>query len=505
MKKLLLIAFLLASIISFGQPTNYTKVEHRYNWLAGYFRALNMPTGTTAAFQTGQSREAGAQFYDSTGADSGYYVSGVNQVFHRMAWAREIFYRGDGTFTSNRTVSGGGFSLAFNNLSSFSLNSIRDAVVRSDLNVLTDSIVFQPHAGKINIDSLRSEHGSDTTTYKVAVWSPTNKSLRYLTYWPGGGGASDHGGLTGLSDDDHTQYALLLGRSGGQYLIGGTAANDDLTLEGTSNATRTSSYVIIQPTAGNVGIGASTPEARLTVRGTAGLPSAIVLQNTTDNVDFAFYPASIGVVYGILSGKDHVFATYGSPTGLSGFTELGRFNTAGEFIVGTTDNGAFNLQVNGGSYFSAQTQHELQLKIKDIAAPSTPASGYGVNYVNTDKPWFKDDGGNAFEYSLFAVSTTASSATPTPTGHARSNDFDVTALATNPTFAAPSGTPINGNMLTIRIKDDGTPRTLAFNAIYRAGAIPLPTTTIANKTMFIGFKYNSASSTWDLIASVDNL
>lgn len=28
------------------------------------------------------------------------------------------------------------------------------------------------------------------------------------------GGVSDHGALTGLSDDDHTQYALLAGRGG---------------------------------------------------------------------------------------------------------------------------------------------------------------------------------------------------------------------------------------------------------------------------------------------------
>lgn len=32
----------------------------------------------------------------------------------------------------------------------------------------------------------------------------------------------DHGALTGLTDDDHTQYALLAGRSGGQTIEGGT-------------------------------------------------------------------------------------------------------------------------------------------------------------------------------------------------------------------------------------------------------------------------------------------
>lgn len=53
-----------------------------------------------------------------------------------------------------------------------------------------------------------------------------------------GSGASDHGTLTGLSDDDHAQYPLLLGRIGGQILRGGTASGNDLTLISTSNATK---------------------------------------------------------------------------------------------------------------------------------------------------------------------------------------------------------------------------------------------------------------------------
>ena len=53
-----------------------------------------------------------------------------------------------------------------------------------------------------------------------------------------GGGVSDHGDLTGLTDDDHTGYAKLAGRAGGQSLIGGTAASDDLTLTSTSDATK---------------------------------------------------------------------------------------------------------------------------------------------------------------------------------------------------------------------------------------------------------------------------
>lgn len=51
-------------------------------------------------------------------------------------------------------------------------------------------------------------------------------------------GVSSHNNLSGLTSDDHTQYALLAGRSGGQTLYGGTAASEDLTLYSTSNGTK---------------------------------------------------------------------------------------------------------------------------------------------------------------------------------------------------------------------------------------------------------------------------
>lgn len=53
----------------------------------------------------------------------------------------------------------------------------------------------------------------------------------------------DHGTLTGLADDDHTQYALLAGRAGGQVLQGSNLASENLTLDSTSNATKGSIFL----------------------------------------------------------------------------------------------------------------------------------------------------------------------------------------------------------------------------------------------------------------------
>ena len=105
--------------------------------------------------------------------------------------------------------------------------------------------------------------------------------------------------------------------------------------------------------------------------------------------------------------------------------------------------------------------------------------------------------------NLNQMTTTASSSTPTPTGFAKRNTFIVTAQAASATFGAPSGTPADGNSLIIRIKDNGTARSLSWNAIYRTvdtANVVLPTTTVISKWIYLGFMYNATDSKWDLIS-----
>jgi len=102
--------------------------------------------------------------------------------------------------------------------------------------------------------------------------------------------------------------------------------------------------------------------------------------------------------------------------------------------------------------------------------------------------------------TLSEVTTIASSATPTPTGGSLRNILYITALTAAAEFQIPSGTPVNGNVLIIRVKDDGTGRALTYNAIYRVVGVTLPSTTVASKTIYIAAMYNSADSKWDCIA-----
>lgn len=99
------------------------------------------------------------------------------------------------------------------------------------------------------------------------------------------------------------------------------------------------------------------------------------------------------------------------------------------------------------------------------------------------------------------VDTIASAATITPPADT-CDMYTVTALATNPTIAAPSGTPVNGQKLILRIKDNGVSRAITWTTSiggYRVVGTVLPTTTTTNKTIYIGCMYNSADSYWDVV------
>lgn len=102
--------------------------------------------------------------------------------------------------------------------------------------------------------------------------------------------------------------------------------------------------------------------------------------------------------------------------------------------------------------------------------------------------------------------TAATNSDTAPTPNADTTDiYTFTALSVAPTFGAPTGTPVNGQKLIIRIKDNGTARALNWNAAYVAGGASLPITTVVNKTMHLGFIYNTDNSLnkWMLIAKAE--
>jgi len=102
------------------------------------------------------------------------------------------------------------------------------------------------------------------------------------------------------------------------------------------------------------------------------------------------------------------------------------------------------------------------------------------------------------------VSSTASASSVTPD----ISSFDMyvyTALAVGLTInATTGGTPVNGNKLVFRFKDDGTARALSWTTSgsnsFRAIGVTLPTTTTISKVTYVGCIYNSNESFWDVVA-----
>lgn len=220
--------------------------------------------------------------------------------------------------------------------------------------------------------------------------------------------SEDHGDLTGLADDDHTQYALLAGRSGGQTLIGGTASGNGLTLQSTSNATKgkilfgTSAYDEVN---NRLGIGTASPGFKMVVENTinASVSPVLMVDNLgsgnfvigmknsgTGNMNFGFYDDANNVTaafgYNIstlalqfvnvsYSGNfpGYRFNNDGSITYQDGATgnELMRWNISGNFLIGTTAAGTSAANVIGiknGTAPSTSPADMIQIFSTDLSA-----------------------------------------------------------------------------------------------------------------------------------------
>lgn len=96
--------------------------------------------------------------------------------------------------------------------------------------------------------------------------------------------------------------------------------------------------------------------------------------------------------------------------------------------------------------------------------------------------------------------TGATSGTITPNA-STTDQLNINGATGALTFAAPNGTADEGQPLLVRVKDNGTARSLTWNAAYRSGVgVILPNTTTVGKTTYVGLKYNSPDAAWDCVA-----
>jgi hypothetical protein len=151
---------------------------------------------------------------------------------------------------------------------------------------------------------------------------------------------------------------------------------------------------------------------------------------------------------------------------------------------------------------SPLTNAELDTNFININTELVTKATIPSQTSNTGK-FLSTDGTNLlWNANIPRVASVASAASIQPNCDT-TDQYNVTALAVAASFLVPTGTPVQGQKLLIRLKDNGTARGLTWTTSaggYRIVGVVLPTTTTANKTTYVGCIYNSTDSFWDVIA-----
>ena len=182
----------------------------------------------------------------------------------------------------------------------------------------------------------------------------------------------------------------------------------------------------------------------------------------------------------------------------------------GELAINTYD-GKLYLKKNNGteSIVEIGAGGGASISIGDTA-PASPINGslwwdstagkLKIYYNDGTTSQWVDASSNTYGSGGVSSASIASASTITPTVSV--TQYNVTALAVAATIAAPTGTPVDGQKLMLRIKDNGTARALTWtttSGAYRAIGSTLPTTTTAGKLMYIGCVYNAIDTFWDVV------
>lgn len=102
---------------------------------------------------------------------------------------------------------------------------------------------------------------------------------------------------------------------------------------------------------------------------------------------------------------------------------------------------------------------------------------------------------------MTASTSTTSSATPSVDCSVY-DQLNITALATAITGVTVTGTPVDGQRLVVRIKDNGTSRAITWGSSFlAAGSVNLLANTVVGKTHLCGFVYDSVTAKWIALAT----
>lgn len=182
------------------------------------------------------------------------------------------------------------------------------------------------------------------------------------------------------------------------------------------------------------------------------------LSGTANQIVYDSGTGVIGAVQNIHTGASPSFVT----VLLSGLT-------SGRVVFATTSGQLTDdadLTFNGTTLSSTQFSGRLLPRSATVASAAAPA-------INTDTT------------DIFTITALAA---------------DITSMTTNLT-----GTPLEGQRLTVRFLDDGTARAIAWGASFASRGATLPTTTVISKYLYVELIWNAATTTWDCISTAQEV
>ena len=226
-----------------------------------------------------------------------------------------------------------------------------------------------------------------------------------------------------------------------------------------------------------------------------------------------------------------------SRTGQGGMLTAIDFSDGSEASPGITwtnepTSGFYREEMNS-FWFSVANNNVININASGVSLAPGMRAGYGFAtglIIDDDQPtgsdapatlqWFESDSGGLYlryqnpdlTYTWIKLNNSGVFvANPNPrvvseaSNAAPEIDLDstdmyiLTALGEAADFAPPIGSYTEGVPLLIRILDDGTPRALTWDAVFRAVGTTLPTTTVAGKTLYLGCFVNAEDSTIDVV------
>jgi hypothetical protein len=457
MRNIIILILLLIGSDSFGQSRTYIGTANELNTRLGGYQAQRWFRPPMYFYNWSSQDSAGMMWFDSAGTRTLWYHNGVNRV--------QLASGSSGTVTSLTA----GFGLTGGTITTSGTINVNTSVIATKSAL--DSV-----AGLISTDVVDSATLADSMALKLSI---RDSATRYVT-------------PKRLADSTAAVRAAIPSVTG---FVPYSGATTNVNLGGFGLLARKFTGDTLQAS-GSMGIH---------IHGTGGT-GIMVGAGGGGNVTFDSYPTTVA--------GDSVLTT-NSSGGLLRFNLKNKL--ANYLLVSDTASlsNRINLKLNSADTASLSNRINLKLNSSDTASlsnrintklNSTDTASLS-NRINARIPYSDTTNNILTKNNIITIrgkrfvytSRTAANYTTSVTIPADTLDaITITAQAGSLLFNAPSGTPTNFQQLVICIRDNGTPRALTFNAAFKGGDLTLPTTTVANRFMYIYFLYNENDARWYL-------